>query len=268
VRNKKRVAVPGGPGEPTGQPASGREAAMTPATDAATTAPSRRGTTLRALTDEEKSARVRALKDANRADEEARRQAVIDEGRRREEESRRSAEENARIKVEEEQRRRAEEDAKRKTEEDAKHRVEEEVKRKAEEEKRREVAERAGKAAAAKVAALTAAGKVTGAEPEAEEESPVKRGPRPELRRPATPTRRDEPRRRTGKLTVNRALNADEERMRSLASVRRAREKLHRQHGVPSDQQKIVRDVVVRRASPSRSSPIAWPSARPRSSRR
>jgi translation initiation factor IF-2 len=245
VRNKKRVAVPGTPGEPTGQPASGREAATTPATGAATSAPSRRGTALRALTDEEKSARVRALKDANRADEEARRQAVIDEGRRREEESRRSAEENARIKAEEEQRRRAEEDAKRKTEEDAKHRVEEEVKRKAEEEKRREVAERAGKAAAAKVAALTAAGKVTGAEPEAEEEAPAKRGPRPELRRPATPTRRDEPRRRTGKLTVNRALNADEERMRSLASVRRAREKLHRQHGVPSDQQKIVRDVVV-----------------------
>src|SRR5207302_8942017 len=55
---------------------------------------------------------------------------------------------------------------------------------------------------------------------------------------------REEPRRR-GKLTVSRALSADEgERMRSLASARRRQEKLHRQHETV-EQAKVVRDVVV-----------------------
>ena len=58
------------------------------------------------------------------------------------------------------------------------------------------------------------------------------------------PVRRDE-RRRTGKLTVTRALSDDEgERMRSLASVRRARERERRLHR-GDEQQKIVRDVII-----------------------
>ncbi len=57
--------------------------------------------------------------------------------------------------------------------------------------------------------------------------------------------RRDEQRRRTGKLTVTRALNDDAgERMRSLASVRRARER-ERQRMHQVEQTKIVRDVVI-----------------------
>src|SRR5262249_31278109 len=100
------------------------------------------------------------------------------------------------------------------------------------------------KAAAAKVAALAAAGKMAmPAEEEEEEPAAVARpGRRPDLKRPATPVRRDEQRRR-GKLTVTRALDEDAgERMRRLASVRRARER-ERMHY--QEQTKIVRDVTI-----------------------
>jgi translation initiation factor IF-2 len=110
------------------------------------------------------------------------------------------------------------------------------------------VAERAGKAAAAKVAALTAAGKVKPVEEEAEEESSAKRTLRAEVaKKPVVAPRRDEPRRRTGKLTVTKVLNADEdERVRSLASVRRARERERlRALQAQAEPTKIVRDVVV-----------------------
>src|SRR5262249_55021583 len=104
------------------------------------------------------------------------------------------------------------------------------------------------KAAAAKGAALGAAGKV--AVPLEEEEEPTaapRRSARPEIKRPAAPVRRDEVRRRTGKITVTRALSDDEgERVRSLASVRRARERerLRLHHG-EQEQVKVVREVVV-----------------------
>ncbi|HYM72890.1 MAG TPA: translation initiation factor IF-2, partial [Stellaceae bacterium] len=120
----------------------------------------------------------------------------------------------------------------------------EEARRK-EEESRREVAERAGKAAAAKGAALVSAGKVAAPAEEEEEAATAFRRGRPDARRPATPVRRDEQRRRTGKLTVTRALSDDEgERMRSLASVRRARER-ERMRMQGNDQVKIVREVII-----------------------
>jgi translation initiation factor IF-2 len=246
---KKRVGTPGSePATPASTPAPTAKTAPA-ATEAPSATPSRRPAVMRALTDEEKTARVRALKDARRHDEEAKKQAVIDEGRRREQDAKRREEEEVQRRGEDEARRRAEDEAKQKAEEDAKRRSEDDAKRKVEDDARREMAERAGKAAAAKVAALTAAGKVKPAEDEAEEApssaAPLRRPiARPEIKRPATPTRRDEPRRRTGKLTVNRALNSDDERTRSLASVRRAREKLRHQH-VDTEQQKVVRDVVV-----------------------
>ena len=140
--------------------------------------------------------------------------------------------------------------------------VEEEARRK-EEEARREVAERAGKAAAAKVAALTAAGKIATPAAEAEEEEApavARPGRRPDLRRPAAPVRRADDQRRRGKLTVTRALDEDSgERTRSLASVRRARER-ERQRMLLREQTKIVRDVVFPRRSRSRNWPTAWPS--------
>jgi translation initiation factor IF-2 len=202
----------------------------------------------RALTAEEKAGRVRALHDARKADEEAHRRAALAEADRRRqreeqaaEEARRQAEEEARKKTEEEE-------GRRRAEEEARQRSEQEAQRRKDEESRREVAERAGKAAAAKVAALAAAGKVSVPLEEEEEPSTApRRGARPEAKKPVAPTRREEMRRRTGKLTVTRALSDDEgERMRSLASVRRAREReRQRLHQGESEQIKVVREVVV-----------------------
>jgi translation initiation factor IF-2 len=202
----------------------------------------------RALTAEEKAGRVRALHDARKADEEAHRRAALAEADRRRqreeqaaEEARRQAEEEARKKTEEEE-------GRRRSEEEARQRSEQEAQRRKDEESRREVAERAGKAAAAKVAALAAAGKVSVPLEEEEEPSTApRRGARPEAKKPVAPTRREEVRRRTGKITVTRALSDDEgERMRSLASVRRAREReRQRLHQGESEQIKVVREVVV-----------------------
>src|SRR5579883_1326575 len=73
-----------------------------------------------------------------------------------------------------------------------------------------------------------------------------RRGARVEVKKPMAPLRREEMRRRTGKLTVTRALDEEDERVRSLASVRRARER-ERQRLQQSQQEqvKVVRDVVI-----------------------
>ncbi|HYU13605.1 MAG TPA: translation initiation factor IF-2 [Stellaceae bacterium] len=246
---KKRIVVPGAAAEPGHAEPTPVVARAQPATPATTPAPEpvRRPVTVpRELTAEERAGRVRALQDARKADEVSRRRAAIVEAdRRRQEEER--AEVEARERAEEEVRKRAEEEeARKRAEEEAKQRSETEESRRREEESRREVAERAGKAAAAKVAALAAAGKVA-VPAEEEEESAValRPGRRPELKRPAAPVRRDEQRRRTGKLTVTRALDDEAgERMRSLASVRRARER-ERLRMLHEEAPKVVREVVI-----------------------
>ncbi len=247
VEVRKKRAVTPGPGEKSPEPASAKEAPATaPAAPAAPVV--RRVVLPHGLTAEERAHRARALKGAIRADEEARRQQQIEveqelklEARRLEEQSLRQAEDEVRRKTEDESRRKVDEETRR-TEEDARRKAE-----KVAEESRREVAERAGKAAAAKVAALTAAGKMK-VEEETEEEAAAKRGLRVEVKKLPTPTvRRDEPRRRTGKLTITKVLNADdEERQRSLASVRRHRER-EKLRALQQLQEpgKIVRDVVV-----------------------
>ena len=64
--------------------------------------------------------------------------------------------------------------------------------------------------------------------------------------KPAPTARRDEPKRRTGKLSVSQALSGDEgARMRSLAAVKRAREKEKRHLMAQQPQAKVVRDVVL-----------------------
>jgi translation initiation factor IF-2 len=238
---KKRSLAPGAEAEAA--PVA-KEAGPTPAATPA--AGIRRPVIMpRTLTAEERAGRVRALQGAIKADTEARKQAVVDVDVQREDDARRAEEEERR--AAEESRRRAEEELRAKSDEEVKRRSEEETKRKTEEESRREMAERAGKAAAAKVAALTAAGKVKpAAEEEVDDEAAAKRpgGLRPEVKKVAVPVRREEPRRR-GKLTVTKALDSDaDERMRSLASVRRAREKQRAQHHLV-EQTKIVREVVV-----------------------
>ncbi|HKP26322.1 MAG TPA: translation initiation factor IF-2 [Dongiaceae bacterium] len=64
--------------------------------------------------------------------------------------------------------------------------------------------------------------------------------------KPAPTARRDEPKRRTGKLSVSQALSGDEgARMRSLAAVKRAREKEKRHLMAQQPQAKVVRDVIL-----------------------
>jgi translation initiation factor IF-2 len=243
VRKKRAVGPAEKPVEPFAPAAPTAPAAAKPAT-----APVRRAAVLpQGLTEEEKAHRVRALKGAIRADEESRRQALVDADRQREEEARQAAE--AARRAEEESRHKTEEDSRSKTEEESRRKVDDDARRKAEkaeEDSRREVAERAGKAAAAKVAALTAAGKVKVVEEEIEDE-PRRGGLRGAgAKRPAPAPRRDE-HRRTTKLTVTKVLNEDEgERQRSLASVRRHREReKQRALQMLQEQTKIVRDVVV-----------------------
>ena len=113
-----------------------------------------------------------------------------------------------------------------------------------------DAAEDAGEAPAAEAAVAK-----TEAVPAARRFTPVER---PEVKRPeAKAKKKDEKRaapsdegkdtRRSGKLTVTRALNEDEgRRARSLAALKRAREKERRGQGGPSKpREKQVRDVVV-----------------------
>ena len=251
---KKRIIMPGSTApepakaEPAAAPAVAR-APLTISTPPAPAAPgegetARRVVPLpRALTADERAGRLRAVQHAQQADVEARQQAALAEADRRREEAARAAQE-AQRQAEEDARQKAEEEETRKrADDDAKKRSQDAEAQRKEEESRREVAERAGQAAAAKFAALAAAGKT--AMPEEEEEPATFRHGRPDARRPATPVRRNEPRRRDGKLTVTRALSDEEEKTRSFASVRRARERERlRMHG-EIDQTKIVREVII-----------------------
>jgi translation initiation factor IF-2 len=100
-------------------------------------------------------------------------------------------------------------------------------------------------APAAKTDAAPAARRFTPVErPEAKR--PEVKGKKKEEKR-AAPIDADKDKRRSGKLTVTRALNEDEgRRARSLAALKRAREKERRGQGGPSKpREKQVRDVVV-----------------------
>ena len=109
----------------------------------------------------------------------------------------------------------------------------------AEEAKREEQAKAAASAAAVKLEAID------GGEAEAEKKGRVKRGSNRDGQRPP-PVRRTEPRRRSGKLTIAEALGDSEERTRSLASIKRAREKEKQQQQEHlSEGKKIIRDVII-----------------------
>ncbi len=186
-----------------------------PASTSSSSAAAQRGrVVLKSLTDDEKAARARAVDGARTRDDELRRRA--------DEDARRKADEDARLAVE----RDAAE--KRKTEEESRKREEEEAKRKGEETAARKLADPAARAVDAA----------------AEEARRVVRrpGPRDVVRR--MPGRKAEPRVRTGRLTLNDL--EENERQRSLASVRRAREREKRQ-GLDDggEPKKVIRDVVV-----------------------
>ena len=81
---------------------------------------------------------------------------------------------------------------------------------------------------------------------EEEEEDRAKRPGRPTPHKPAPVPKRAEPRRREGKLTITAALDDDDrsQRGRSLAAVRRARER-ERQKQLQKQSEKVIRDVIV-----------------------
>jgi translation initiation factor IF-2 len=201
-------------------PAVSAPAAVSPAVSAPLERkkPSPAGVVLRQLTEEEKLARAKAL-DVSRKEATLIRQKAEKEARRRqEEESRAQAEREAAA------RRAAEEEERKRTDEEARKRAEEE--------------------AARRLAPVLEAGAKVAATEEAEEEAPRRRGrtsPRPLARSP-----RAEPRRRSGKIVVTEAL-LGEERVRSLASFRRAREREKRQTSQAAAEapKKVFRDVIV-----------------------
>ena len=105
-----------------------------------------------------------------------------------------------------------------------------------------------GHAAAEPAEAAAAKPKVVkSADEEAKKGGRFKRPVRPEVRRPAGPGRRSEPARRAGRLSLVDALNESGERVRSLASVKRAREKekLKQQQQMRGEPLKVIRDVVI-----------------------
>ena len=166
-----------------------------------------------------KEMQERLLREAEEA-----RMTALEEARRRDD----------RVKVEqtEEEKRRAEEN--RRSEEEAVQRAEEES---------ADAARRAAEEAEQAVA------QPTPPVPNEEEQRPrhhAAPGHAPKRHEPARPGRGREDRRHAGKLTVTRALSGeDDSRARSLAALRRAREKEKRHHQEAGPAQKQVRDVDV-----------------------
>ena len=185
----------------------------------------------RTLTDQERAARTRALEGARQSETEvaesrAEREAM--ESRRKDEESRQR---------EQEEQRRKEEEERRRTEEEERHRLDDEAARRA--------AEQAARLetpdpAAGDTAKPKAKAKTELRAPVVEEET--SRDGKTDPRKPAA--RRGDSRRRGGKLTISQALN-DEERQRSLASVRRQREREKRAASGPKESKKVFREVII-----------------------
>ncbi len=195
------------------------------------------------LTDTERQTRTRAVEEARRRAEQRRIEEAEEAKRRAEEEKRRKEAEAEANKLEQEaaERRRKEEEAGRQLEaEDAAAR------------KSKEAPASSSPPPAEEVAAPSAiAGgpETEGVEGELDELGGRIKKAKKAPAKVATSRNRDEPRRRQGKLTISQALDSEseEEKQRSLASVRRQREKLkamqaQNQHQIPG---KVVREVVV-----------------------
>ena len=172
--------------------------------------------------------------------------------------------EEARLQALEEARKRDDEKAKKTAEEEKRRAEEKQAQKKREEEEAKAAAEAAAKAAAESEAADESEDGATEAAPEAKSGSPTPAArkftpvARPEPKRPEKKKKEDKrpvkdtsgpkDKRRSGKLTVSKALNEDEgRRARSLAALKRAREKERRMQGGGSSKprEKQVRDVVV-----------------------
>jgi len=188
----------------------------------------------RHLTEEERAARLKALEEARQAGDEPEGEISDAEAAAR---AAKRAEAEAALAAEK--------------------RAEQEAVRKAEEEETRKAEEaRAAKKAEEMAAKLAAREEAAAPEPAARPAAPKGRAGVEAASTPARKTRapvrpapsrgRDEPRRRQGRLTIAQALGDDDERMRSLASVRRAREREKKQAQESAEPRgKVVRDVVI-----------------------
>jgi translation initiation factor IF-2 len=191
------------------------------------------------LTDAERAARVRALESAI--------QDKVDVSE--------PAAESARIAAEFEARRKAETDAQERAEEVAAAQAGEEADRRAAEEKQRHAEAETTRRQQAEweVREKEAQEKVTQATPKRQEaarpeRTPVKRPGRSEVKRPQQPSpRRGDARRRRGKLTISQALDGGgrDERVRSLAAAKRAREREKRAAEGGGELGKVIREVIL-----------------------
>ncbi len=263
---KKRAPGPGNPGPLPSAAAGTPSAATRPAPGPVGRPPAGAG---RALTATELAARQRALadqqRDAARREAERREQEKIsilsaaEEARRREDEARRAAEEEARQAAQEEERVKAEAEARRSADAaDAAQAVAATpVARGSAEERRAPVRPPAGRPApgATPTTAPAETLRLKARTGEEEDESrPVRRpGVAPggvAARKPQVPAPKKgtDDRRRGSKIDVQAAIEGEDDRVRSLASVRRQRERERRQaelERLRADQVKVVREVVL-----------------------
>jgi translation initiation factor IF-2 len=251
VKRKRQLKSPGaGAGTPaTEAPGGATVEALRARTEAPAGAPARRGVVLKPLTDEEKSARVRALTDAKRAEEEARRRSEANAQRQAEDAARRHAEEEAAHK------RQAEEEARKKAEEEARKRAEETAarllaKEEDEQRKRREaegVAEPAPPAGRPTEQAEPAPAPARAPAKPGEALRPkVKGKSSKEAERERGEVRRGVVRRETarGRVVLDSDREVIERRTPSLAAIRRQREREKRQ-AQQLESGQIVREVVL-----------------------
>jgi translation initiation factor IF-2 len=187
----------------------------------AVVAPKPSGVVLRTLTEEERTARARALDDA----------------RFREAEERKIAEEEALLRKSRETVERTERDAAeaRKADEEKRRKHDLETKLKAEQEAKKRFGEEAGARPVAGRPAL---------EPDEEEAPRVRRGPGGARPAPAPKPTRGVVQKNRGRLTLVTALSADEERERSIASFRRRVQRL-KGHTADEPKEKLIREVTI-----------------------
>ncbi len=239
---RKRMFKPGVGGgmaeirpAPAARPAGG-DAAKQPATVKRPAVPrsdkNRQPIVLKTLTAAEKSARAQALESARVRDREARERAAEDAFAQAEQEKIEAAEREA-----------AEARA---SEEETRKRIEEQNRLKAEEDAARRLTPEDEPLQAPFEDLVVSQGGKARTQKEAEEgERAQSRHGKSEVRRSALAPRRNQPRRRSGKMTISQALT-QEDRTRSMASVRRAREREKKaQRKGPVETVKIVHEVVV-----------------------
>jgi translation initiation factor IF-2 len=219
----------------------------------------RGGPPVRQLTREEREARLRALQGAIRSEEERRQieaelateQVVVEPERPAEPEPEpildaealRQRELEELRSIQEAERQAAAEAERRRQEEEARRREAEAARRKPEDDKRRPAA-----APAAEAPPPVVAGRPRLEEDEDDQPRRKAGSGRPAAAKPggAAPKAKSKERRGGGKLTLTQALNADEsERTRSIASLRRARERERQRLASRQETQKVTRDVVI-----------------------